>query len=78
MTDAEARQVAAEWHGGIGSALYSFASTGAIHVQTMDAELDDVASYADVEEMEKLIQLLRYVYEKGERGPQPGWADVSF
>lgn len=30
ITDTEARRIASEWHGGGGTALYAFASTGAI------------------------------------------------
>ncbi len=39
ITDTEARKIAAEWHGGGGTALYAFASTGAINTARTDHQL---------------------------------------
>lgn len=36
LTDTEARKIASEWHGGVGTALYAFASTGAIDTARPD------------------------------------------
>lgn len=39
ITDLEARKIASEWHGGQASALYAFASTGAINAARPDHDI---------------------------------------
>ena len=41
ITDTEARKIASEWHGGGGSALYAFSSTGAIDTAREDHSIMD-------------------------------------
>lgn len=43
LTDTEARKIASEWHGGGGTALYAFASSGAI-----DTARPDHCAFAEV------------------------------
>ncbi len=51
ISDTEARRIASEWHGGGGTALYAFASTGAIDTARADhaltTEIDDCIAYID-------------------------------
>ena len=87
ITDAQARKIASDWHGGGGSALYALASTGAINTARADhditAELGDC--FADIADNPKRYQesdgidlhaLATYVRKHRPRGPQPGWADL--
>lgn len=81
ITDTHARRIAAEWHGGLSSAMYAFASSGFIAPDleaeiTHELEID--RNFASVEEKTPLIRLLDYVRVKGERGPVDGWSNLSW
>lgn len=89
ISDLEARQIAAEWHGGQFSALYSFQSTGNTRGEDGTSEdlLDEIngnlehvnltPEHFDEPELEaqRLADLYAYVVAVGPRGPVPGWAD---
>lgn len=77
IDDLTARRIASEWHNGQGSALYSLASTGAIHAGT-GGEIIASMPDDDAEAETELVQLLAYVNRHGERGRQAGWADLSW
>ena len=51
ITDTEARKIASDWHGGQGSALYAFSSTGAI-----DTARDDHNLYQEISDAIGSIQ----------------------
>jgi hypothetical protein len=59
----EARRIAYDWHGGQGSPLYSFASTGDVANITPDTlgEVDGNAMSAAPEYMAELIALYRFL-----------------
>lgn len=76
ITDAQARTVAADWHGGQSSPLYALASSGAIpDVDAVRGEISADLSTVDVgTERRPLLALDTYVREHGQRGPVSGWA----
>lgn len=77
MSDACARVVAMQWHGGQSSALYALGSSGAITDDAFGeicAELRPVQEARDLDGQQALGALLTYVAERGERGPVDGWA----
>lgn len=83
LTDLEARIIAANWHGGGGTALYAFASTGAIDTARKDhdiaAELTDCARAQMGKggpDLTNLIDLRTYCRRHGPRGPVAGWSDL--
>jgi hypothetical protein len=39
ISDGQVRRIAADWHGGMSSALYSLASSGAIDVERVRGEI---------------------------------------
>jgi hypothetical protein len=88
ISDLEARRIASEWHGGGGTALYAFTSTGAIDTAREDHRLmheieDCVASLATqphtrTVDVDDLFNLRTYVSHTGKRGPQPGWSDLTW
>jgi hypothetical protein len=71
--DVTAQAIAALWHGGGGTALYQFASTGAIDVDAIRHEL--IREYADatLDDAIELDTLSGYVDSRGSRGPVSGW-----
>lgn len=71
-TDGEARVVAAQWHGGQLSALYSLASCGAIR----DDCADEIAFEFYQTGARELLALLAYVNQAGERGPVRDWSTI--
>ena len=81
-----AQRIASEWHAGGGSALYVFASTGAIQ-QDPDTYHNrtarDVESEIDIQHMEiggdtrELTHLLTYITHYGPRPAVPGWYDQT-
>lgn len=90
ISDTEARRIASDWHGGGGSALYAFASTGAIDTARADHdiahELTETAKSEsriapeqrdDPAGFTNLINLRTYCRRHGKRGPVPGWADLT-
>lgn len=79
ITDTEARRIASSWHGGGGTALYAFASTGAIDTARADHDIKNEIQtcYFYPDDMPGLRSLLAYVVHHGKRGPVPGWADLT-
>jgi hypothetical protein len=81
ISNGQARVIAAAWHGGQWSALYSFSSTGAVlenesdpHGRDIVAELSrEIDALTDAPEREELEALLAYVENVGRRGSQNGW-----
>ncbi len=86
ISDTEARKIASEWHGGQGTALYAFSSTGAIDTARADhdatAEVADliwaIPAETDERNANELRDLERYVNANGPRGPQEGWGDLTW
>lgn len=90
ITDLEARKIASEWHGGGGTALYAFTSTGAIDTARGDhnaatevdnAIADEVARRGgtfDGPDETNLWDLFDYIANTGTRGPVPGWSDLTW
>jgi hypothetical protein len=82
-----AAHIASMWHGGGGSALYSFASTGAITHNTMVEVESDIAEqvqlyigYGEKENIghvKELAKLLEYLVTIGERAAQDGWYELA-
>jgi hypothetical protein len=79
MNDAQARVTAMSWHGGGGSELYSFGSSGAIpwdptgllaEISTARGEAGSAASH------DALLALAKYIEVTPPRDPQPSWADL--
>lgn len=89
ITDTEARKIASEWHGGQGTALYAFSSTGAINTAREDHqllhEIEDCISSLSIErgaesppELDDLFALRIYVGHTGNRGPVDGWGKLTW
>jgi hypothetical protein len=90
ITDLDARRIASEWHGGGGSALYAFASTGAIDTAYWSHSItdeiwrclrNDVESRSLEEQipaLRDLTALLAYVDHHAERGPVAGWGKLTW
>lgn len=81
ITDTEARKIASEWHGGGGTALYAFSSTGAIDTAREDHDIESeirecINSASDEQEIEKLRDLLRYT-DGQYRSAVPGWSKLT-
>jgi hypothetical protein len=76
ISDACARVIASQWHGGQRSSLYSLSSCGAIDdraLSEIDQELGD-REESGPEVKRPLIALRAYVLIKGQRGRQEGWS----
>lgn len=75
INDTTARVIASRWHMGQSSALYSFASTGAINLDALQAEM--LANFTDPnatdDDREELDVLGLYLLETGDREPVEGW-----
>jgi hypothetical protein len=67
IRDTTAQRIAADWHGGGGSKLYQFASTGAIPVHIIDEMAE---SGMDQRTFDKMAY---YMGVKGERLAQKDW-----
>jgi hypothetical protein len=83
ISDRQARQIASEWHGGQGSALYAFASTGAIDTAWEDhdirQEIRPLREHSpNFTEYDRLTKLLKYCDFYGPRGPVDGWSDLHW
>jgi len=90
ITDTEARRIADQWHGGGGTALYAFASTGAIDTARADHsiwleitntlnDIENAGEYADADRhVNELFELRNYIMHHETRGPVPGWADLTW
>jgi hypothetical protein len=82
ISDLDARRIASDWHGGQGTALYAFASTGAIDTARADHDLlREVNATIKAEHPpvgHDLYILYAYVHNHNARGPQPGWNDLTW
>lgn len=79
MSDAQARVTAMQWHGGQGSELYAFGSSGAIPWDTVGliGEIDELRSRAaQTASRDALAALGHYIESTPPRDRQPGWADL--
>jgi hypothetical protein len=75
ISDGKARRIAADWHGGMSSALYSLASSGAIDVERVRGEISLELRQMDVGEARReLLALVKYVRTAGARPTQTGWS----
>jgi len=75
INDGQARRIAADWHGGMSSALYSLASSGAIDVERVRGEISCELRQLDVGEVRReLLALDKYVRTAGTRPAQAGWS----
>lgn len=79
ITDTEARNIASQWHGGGGTALYAFASTGAINTARADHDIVkelyeclETTYTAGVEN--EINSLLEYALEHKPRAAVAGWS----
>jgi hypothetical protein len=74
ISDGQVRRIAADWHGGMSSALYSLASSGAIDVERVRGEISRELRQLDVGEVRReLLALDKYVRTAGTRPAQAGW-----
>jgi hypothetical protein len=75
ISDGQARRIASDWHGGMSSALYSLASSGAIALDRVRDEISRELRQLDVGEVHReLLALDKYVGTAGERPTQTGWS----
>lgn len=78
ISDGQARCIAADWHGGMCSALYSLASSGAIDLDGVRREISRELWKLDVGEVRRpLLALDKYVRQAGERPAQTGWSHMQ-
>lgn len=74
ISDGQARRIASDWHGGMSSALYSLASSGAIDLDRARDEISRELWKLDVGEVRRqLLALDKYVRTAGARPTQSGW-----
>jgi hypothetical protein len=86
LYDEDARELAAIWHGGGGSAVYVLASTGAISdatVQELTREVQDLRELVkegvyEERDVDEVVSLLDYVIASGNRGEVRGWNDMEW
>ena len=77
ITDAQARKIASDWHGGQWSALYSLASAGYVDRDRVRAEIAAAVQALDVGEVRRdLLALDKYVTQRADTGPVPGWHEL--
>jgi hypothetical protein len=77
VSDGKARRIASEWHGGMRSALYSFASSGAVDFEWVMLEIRCELLNLDDETLRRdLLALSKYVRSVGGRPAQEGWCSV--
>jgi hypothetical protein len=75
INEGQARRIASEWHGGMSSALYSVASSGAIDLDHVRHEISRELGQLDVGEVRReLLALDKYVRTAGARPAQEGWS----
>jgi hypothetical protein len=74
ITDHTAQRTAQEWHGGGGSAIYAFASTGAI-TPDLCREIDNEITHLPTghQDSTELANLWAYARSTGEREAVPDW-----
>lgn len=78
IADPVARVIAADWHGGMSTQLYSFQSTGAIvdyEGLRMEIQRELKGRQVDSDEFLVLEALLKYVEDAGPRPKVEGWSD---
>src|SRR6266508_5155906 len=76
VDDATARCIAAQLHGGQGSALYRLASTGSLEDGLLEAELRELYQSHTPRILEWASVLGTYALHREHRGPVDGWADL--
>jgi hypothetical protein len=77
ISDGQARRIASEWHGGMGSALYSFASSGAVNFEWIMLEIRcELLNIEDETQRRELLALGKYVRSAGCRHKQEGWCRI--
>lgn len=77
ISDGQARRIASDWHGGMSSALYSLASSGAIDLDRVRDEISRELWQLDVGEVRReLLALDKYARTTGARPPQAGWSHL--
>jgi hypothetical protein len=77
ISDGQARRIASEWHGGMGSALYSLASSGAVDYEWVMLEIRcELPNLEDETPRRELLALGKYVRSAGCRPAQAGWCFV--
>ncbi len=76
VDDAVARCIAAQLHGGQGSALYSLASTGSLEDDLMETELCELYQSRNPRILEWASVLGTYALHREHRGPVDGWAKL--
>ncbi|MCI2420075.1 hypothetical protein MOQ72_21775 [Saccharopolyspora sp. K220] len=75
MSDGQARRFASDWHGGMSSALYCLASSGAVDLDRVRDEIARELWQLDVGEVRReLLALDKYVRTAGTRPAQSGWS----
>lgn len=74
ISDGQARRIASDWHGGMSSALYSLASSGAVDLDRARDEISRELRNLDVGEIRReLLALDKYVRTAGERTAVAEW-----
>ncbi|MDX8143291.1 hypothetical protein SK854_14275 [Lentzea sp. BCCO 10_0061] len=74
ISDGQARRIASDWHGGMSSALYSLASSGAVDLDRARDEISRELQNLDVGEIRReLLALDKYVRTAGERTAVAEW-----
>jgi hypothetical protein len=81
INDGQARRIASDWHGGQGSSLCSLATTGAIQLDLVREEIEDLLACAEMGEkrcelLRELLALKKYVRAVGNCSAQPGWSHL--
>ena len=78
IDDLTARIIASQWHGGQRSSLYSFVSTGAIHIEGLLPEIVECHHERTTRtQLHILDALTEYFGERGERGPVEEWNSTN-
>ena len=74
ISDGQVRRIASEWHGGMSSALYSLASSGAVDLDRARDEISRELLKLEVGEVRReLLALDKYVRMAGERTAVAEW-----
>ncbi|GAA5021774.1 hypothetical protein [Actinopolymorpha pittospori] len=74
INDGQARRLAAEWHGGQWTALYSLASSGHIDRDRLRTEISrEVQALEHGCPRRDLLALDKYVRHRGDTSTVPGW-----
>ncbi|MET9019230.1 hypothetical protein ABZV93_04545 [Actinopolymorpha sp. NPDC004070] len=74
LTDGQARRIAAEWHGGQWTAMYSLASAGYLDRDRLHAEIASELRIVPTEQgRQELLALDAYVRHRTDTSTVPGW-----